>query len=190
VILLGDNDVKGTRGLGGSEYLCRKLGKLVGDAPLIDLAAEVRLQKLVLELARAHLLESAHDVSDGGLVVALAECCVAGASGARSGAVPELHGARIDLDARSQPAEVVALLFGESPSRVVVSVRPDAVGRVVAMAKEARVHLAELGVTGGSSLSIALVPREGAVAKVGTVVIEVEQIRARRDACLEAIVGR
>jgi phosphoribosylformylglycinamidine synthase len=86
--------------------------------------------------------------------------------------------------------EVAALLFGEAPSRILVSVRPNVVGQVAAMAKEARVPLAELGVTGGSSLSIAFVPREGAVAKVGTVVVEVEQIRAKRDACLDAIVGR
>jgi phosphoribosylformylglycinamidine (FGAM) synthase-like enzyme len=73
VILLGEAANRGVRGLGGSEYMVRKMGKVVGDPPKIDLAAEKKLQKLVLALARAHVLQSAHDVSDGGIAVALAE---------------------------------------------------------------------------------------------------------------------
>ncbi len=66
VVLLGVHDAS-VRSLGGSEYLCHLVGRVSGGPPVLDLAAEVALQKLVLELARAHVLESAHDVSDGGL---------------------------------------------------------------------------------------------------------------------------
>ncbi|HEX4497146.1 MAG TPA: phosphoribosylformylglycinamidine synthase subunit PurL, partial [Thermoanaerobaculia bacterium] len=76
IVLLGAAASSGVRALGASEWLVQKLGKLTGEAPAIDLDAEVRLQKLVLELARAQRLASAHDVSDGGLAVTLAESCV------------------------------------------------------------------------------------------------------------------
>ena len=69
-------------GLGGSEYQALKAKKLGGPATKIDLEAEKRLQSLVLGLARAHVLASAHDVSDGGLAVCLAESCVLGGKGA------------------------------------------------------------------------------------------------------------
>src|SRR5262249_17901840 len=82
VLLLGSAPNRGLHGLGGSAYIVRKVGKVAGEPPKIDLEAEARLQKLVLELARAHLLQSAHDVSDGGIAVALAECCVTAPSAA------------------------------------------------------------------------------------------------------------
>ena len=72
VIVLG----KTAGHLGGSEYLSLIHGKLAGDAPPIDLQAEKSLQAACLELIRARLIESCHDLSEGGLAVALAESCI------------------------------------------------------------------------------------------------------------------
>jgi phosphoribosylformylglycinamidine synthase len=174
VLLLGEAASGGARALGGSEWLVRTHGgKLKGEAPLIELAAEVALQKLVLGLARAHLLESAHDVADGGLATTLAECCAAG---------PEDVGARIELAATPAPVDALSRLFGEAPSRVVVSVKPVAVDRVLAAARSAEVPAARIGVTGGEVLAIAASP-------LAAMSVSVAEVRAKRDGCLRAIVG-
>ncbi len=176
VVLLGDLDTSHGAGLGGSEYLARRAGNggSAGDPPHIDLDREKRLQGLVLGLARAHVLESAHDVADGGLAVALAECCATAPD--EGGDI----GARIDLPQQHSPVSEVSLLFGEQPSRVVVSVRPDRVSSILERAKEVGLPAAELGVTGGKTLSIAF----GAV----PLVADVSEIRRRRETCLESIV--
>jgi phosphoribosylformylglycinamidine synthase len=174
VILLGQATSRGAQALGGSEWLVRTVGKLAGEAPLIELAAEAKLQKLVLELARAHLLESAHDVSDGGLAATLAECCAAG---------PEDVGGRVALPAEATPLDALASLFGEAPSRIVVSATKAAADRVLAAAKDAGVLAARLGETGGDTLTIDARP-------LGSLSVRVADVRARRDACLEPIVGR
>lgn len=99
-----------------------------------------------LELAAAGLLQSAHDCSDGGLAVALAECCVS--SGAWVGAEIEManpRGLRED-----------ALLFGESQSRIVVSVGADRVARVIEIAARWGVPVARVGRTGGDRLQIVI----------------------------------
>jgi phosphoribosylformylglycinamidine synthase subunit PurL len=94
-------------GLGGSEIQALRTGTLGGPPPVIDLDAEKRLQRLMLELARGHIVVSAHDVADGGLAVAIAECCT------------EHVGAEVVLpEVKSR----VGALFGEAPSRIVVSV--------------------------------------------------------------------
>jgi phosphoribosylformylglycinamidine synthase len=199
VLLLGTapDRGRGAPGLAGSEYAAMKegqRGRAAGPAgsgcapPWIDLAAEARLQKLVLALARAHSLESAHDVAEGGLVVALAECATTAPS--RDGDL----GARIDLEAPLNASvatpEVASLLFGEHPTRVVVSVRPDAVQRVTGAASAAGVPCLELGVTGGGSLSIALTaPHASSLAFVATVVLPVDELRRARERCLASIVG-
>ena len=182
VVLLGECKPH-ARDLGGSEYLCQKLGALRGQAPALDLEKEASLQRLVLELARAELLASAHDVSDGGLAVALAECCTTGPSSS------EDVGARIDLDVPPTAPDTTALLFGEAPSRVVVSVTRNALAELLRRAQATGVPARELGVTGGDSLSIALVPRHGEVARVGAIVVKVKEVRERRERCLEGIVG-
>jgi phosphoribosylformylglycinamidine synthase len=63
VLLLGEAACRGAQALGGSEWLVRATGRLSGEAPAIDLAAEAKLQRLILELARGQLLQSAHDVA-------------------------------------------------------------------------------------------------------------------------------
>ncbi|WP_437333141.1 phosphoribosylformylglycinamidine synthase subunit PurL [Sorangium sp. So ce394] len=179
VLLLGD-----PRGgpLGGSEYVARHTGEVKGPSPAIDLDREARLQGLCLALARSRprLLQSAHDVSDGGLAIALGECCAAADDPAA------LVGARVRLPegpndgAREELAEA---LFGEAPSRVVVSVRPEDAPEVARKAREAGVPCTELGTTGGARLTIA--------AGGGAVIdVELSALRDARDRCLEPIVGR
>jgi phosphoribosylformylglycinamidine synthase len=177
VLLLGQAYSGGARALGGSEWLVRTLGRLAGEAPLVDLVAEAALQKLVLRLARAHVLESAHDVADGGLATALAECCAAGPDAARD------VGASIELPVQPRSLDALAGLFGEAPSRVVVSVRREAVLPVLNAARSASVPAERLGETGGEMLAIAAAP-------LGSVSVKVADVRARREACFEAIVGK
>ena len=171
--LLGEASCSGARALGGSEWLVRKSGKLEGQGPSIDLALEAKLQALVLELARAHVLSSAHDVSDGGLATALAECCTTG---------PEDVGARVSLPAAASAMDALAGLFGEAPSRVVLSTSESASGVVTSLAKKAGIALVRLGETQGTSLSIGAAP-------LGPLEVPVAELRARRDACLEGLVG-
>jgi phosphoribosylformylglycinamidine synthase subunit PurL len=127
----------------------------------------------LLGLARAHLLESAHDVADGGLGTTLAECCAAG---------PEDVGAHIELPATAAALDALSRLFGEAPSRVVVSVKPMAVDRVLAAARSVDVPASRIGVTGGKVLAISASP-------LGSLSVTVAEVRAKREGCLRAIVG-
>jgi phosphoribosylformylglycinamidine synthase len=174
VWLLGEPSCTGERALGGSEWIVSRMGgKVVGFGPAIDLDVEGRLQKLVLALARAHVLSSAHDVSDGGLATTLAECAAAG---------PDDVGARVTLPASASPVDALALLFGEAPSLVVVSAPDAASGAIEEAAKQQGVRALRLGQTGGATLSIAPAP-------LPSFEVAVADLRARRDACLEPIVG-
>ena len=92
-------------------------------------------------------IQSAHDCSDGGLAVALAECCFAPLVGKGSPL-----GADLQLDAAGLRTD--ALLFGETPSRIVLSVSPNAAPNVLSLAKEYGVAASEIGYVGGDSLRI------------------------------------
>jgi phosphoribosylformylglycinamidine synthase subunit PurL len=108
IVLLGEP----TNELGGSEYLARVHGVVAGPPPACDPVAEQRLIAALLDAIRAGHVRSAHDVSDGGLAVAVAECCV--------GDRERLMGAEVDLTAwPTIPAR--ALLFGEGQGRIIVS---------------------------------------------------------------------
>jgi phosphoribosylformylglycinamidine synthase len=111
-----------TRGhLGGSSYwevVHRFVG---GPPPPVDLDGELRLQRLLVAAAGAGLLHSAHDCADGGLAVAIAECCIRGPY-ALGGT-----GARVRL-ARPEGMAAEALLYGEDAGRVVVSAPPERIG--------------------------------------------------------------
>jgi phosphoribosylformylglycinamidine synthase len=159
--------------LAGSEWLMQRSGKLSGRGPAIDLHAEAALQKLVLSLARSELLRSAHDVSDGGLAVTLAECCTLG---------EQPIGARIEGPAEASAERALASLFGESPSRVVVSVAPDHADEVTARAKKAGVLATRLGTVGGEALALKIEP-------LGALRVSLADITRRREACLDEIVG-
>jgi phosphoribosylformylglycinamidine synthase len=141
VVLLGETREE----LGGSEWLRVRRGLEAGLPPRVDLEAERRLHGLLASAVRDGLILSAHDVSQGGLAVALAECCFTG---------PELVGADLTLAAELRPD---ALLFGESTGRVIAGTRqPDA---LLAAARAAGVPARTLGQTGGKRLRLA--PRDG-----------------------------
>ena len=176
VLLLGKAASSGARALAGSEWLTRSIGKLAGEGPLLELVAEGKLQKLVLRLARAHLLRSAHDVSDGGLAVALAECCVSGPDASCD------VGARLELARREASVQAAAELFGEAPSRIVVSVPSAEVERVLAEARSAGVDAVRIGETGGAHLELTIPP-------IGSLSVALADLRESREGCLQAIVG-
>ncbi len=147
VILLGED-----RGeLGGTEYLKAVHGLVRGDAPSLDLGREAALQKLVSTAAADGLLRSAHDCADGGVAVTLAECCF------DTGGI----GCSVDLASPSAAGLSSALatdatLFGESASRIVVSVDASKEAEVIARATAAGVPARRIGRTGGPILQISV----------------------------------
>jgi phosphoribosylformylglycinamidine synthase len=130
------------REFSSSEYAKRIGGIVAGEPPAIDLAAEKRLIDCLVALADAGTAQSAHDLSDGGLAVAIAESCFA-AKGL--GADVKIEGeAKAEYD-----------LFGERGARAIVSVARGKVGAVLATAREYKVGAREIGqVTRGNSLRI------------------------------------
>jgi phosphoribosylformylglycinamidine synthase len=129
--------------LGASEYLALSQGMVRGAPPWIDLAVEKQVQQVCAAAIAEGLVRSAHDVSDGGLAVALAECCI--------GAPEHSRGAVIELQGAIRPD---ALLFGESQSRILVSLRRQNVGRLRELAAAADVPFATLGEVRGRRLII------------------------------------
>jgi phosphoribosylformylglycinamidine synthase len=127
--------------LGGSEWLTRKVGEVTGEAVGIDLDAEARLQQLLSSLARRRQLTSAHDVSDGGLAVAVAESCIAGGVGAR-------------LTLGLTPGRELAKLWSEEPSRVIISFPRENSDTIRGLCESAKVPFAVIGETGGDVLAI------------------------------------
>ncbi len=142
IVLVGES----TPGLAGSAYAALA-GLAAGDGPpLLDLDRERRLQAFVRGAAGRRLLASAQDVSGGGLAVALAECAMWGA-GDRG------LGARVRIAAANSPA---VELFGESPSRVVVSCRPRHAPALVLLARQHGLPVDEIGAVGGDRLVVAM----------------------------------
>ena len=145
VLLLGAQSISfGQEALAGSEYLAHVHG-IVAGRPAIDLQAEARLQQALVSLIDEGLVKSAHDCSDGGLAVALAECCILGGLGLKTdeGLGLQLTQGRWD-----------AALFGETPSRVVVSVSPAALEEVTRRAAEAGLSFVRLGEVEGNALHL------------------------------------
>jgi phosphoribosylformylglycinamidine synthase len=124
--------------LGGSEYLRVEHGRVAGRPPALDLARERATHKLILEAAGADLLRSAHDCSEGGMLVALAECCMLGGIGVRC---PTLR--------PEAPVRIDAAFFGESPSRFIVSVASRAMPEMQTLARRHRVEISLIGLAGG-----------------------------------------
>jgi phosphoribosylformylglycinamidine synthase subunit PurL len=146
ILLLGE----GRGELGGSEYLKTVHGVVRGTPPSLDLSAERALQALLVQLADQHLIHSAHDCSDGGLAVTLAECTF---DTGGIGAEVSLEGVTVSNQPR---INVAAALFGESASRVVVSTPPDTVTEVLEVAARLGVPARLVGETGGNRLRIAV----------------------------------
>ena len=150
--------------LGGSEYLKVVHGILRGVPPAIDLADERALQQLMALLAAEALIRSAHDCSDGGLAVTLAECAF------------DSNGIGCDVTlppAAAGAGGTAASLFGEAASQIVVSVREADADRVAAVAAAAGVPARVLGRTGGTRLRFAI--EGGSDAPVDIPLAEAEQ---------------
>ncbi len=139
VFLLGQTSEE----IGGSEYLKVVHGRVDGKPPKLELDAESAVQGLVRKAGASGLLRSAHDLSDGGLGVALTESLF--------GPLGETMGVSVSLETRRR-AE--AVLFSESQSRILVSVAPRDAGELERLAEDAGVPLSRLGVTGGENLEI------------------------------------
>ncbi|MFC4112306.1 phosphoribosylformylglycinamidine synthase subunit PurL [Nonomuraea zeae] len=158
VVLLGDTREE----FGGSEWAHVAHRHLGGLPPQADLEAERALATVLVEAARRGLLEGSHDLSDGGLAVALAESCLArgvGASVALSG-------------------EPFTDLFAESASRALVAVRPEAYEEFASLCGRHEVPCYGLGVTGGASLVVEDVFE-----------VSVEELRETHSAALPALFG-
>lgn len=139
IALLGVNGGE----IGGSEYLKLQYRKVVGDCPRLDLEIEKRLQKSCLEAIQAGLLRSAHDVSEGGLAVALAECCFLNPG--------QNLGARVELPLTGRKDFI---LFGEDQSRIVISFPESELKRLEDLFASHHVALTTLGKVSGNLLVI------------------------------------
>jgi len=145
--------------LGGSQFLGVIRGLKAGDAPAVDLSAEKRLQDLLLGQIRAGRVRAAHDLSEGGLLVAVSEMLFGG----EAAASPPL-GASIDLSI-APTSRADALLFGESQGRAVVAVLPGDEAAVMAAAEAAAVPARAIGsVRDDGALSLRLARPAAAVA--------------------------
>jgi phosphoribosylformylglycinamidine synthase subunit PurL len=129
--------------LGGSEYLKLRTGRVEGACPELRLDEESRLQACVREGIRLGLIRSAHDTSEGGLLLAALESAFGGDLGCQL----MLHRGALRLD---------SLLFGESVGRIVVSVSSEGESSLATLCGAHRVPFAKIGTTGGSRITLAV----------------------------------
>jgi phosphoribosylformylglycinamidine synthase subunit PurL len=134
VVLLGTTREE----FGGSAWADVVHGHLGGRPPAPDLDSERRLAALMASAAARGLLASAHDLSDGGLAIALAECCLRGSRGCRV----------------SLAGDPFTELFSESAARAVVSVKPGKEAEFAALCAANEIPATVLGVTGGDTLTV------------------------------------
>jgi len=142
IVLLGETK----EDMGGSEYLYVHKKDWKAAPPALDLDAELNLHNLLRDSIRKGLVKSAHDCTDGGLAITLAECCLTGKLGAE-----------IQLPASKLP--LVVQLFSETQSRAVVTVKYDDVDALEAMAKKNKTPCTVLGKVQGHDLNIGLKER-------------------------------
>ena len=132
-----------TRGaLGGSQFLSLTTGEVFGAPPAVDLSGERALIECLVACAEARLLASAHDVSEGGLAVALVECAAL---------APELFGCDVDLTPEAGALPPAAVLFGEDHGRAVVSAAQADVAAVLARSRALGVPARVVGTVGAPS---------------------------------------
>jgi phosphoribosylformylglycinamidine synthase len=168
IVLLGE----GFGELGGSEYLKVLHQTVKGQPPVLDLDRERRLIDLLGRAATAGIVRSAHDCSDGGLAVTLAECAFDTAGCGFEVDVPKLRQTDRASAAAAASWPLLAALFGESASRAVVSVRPGDRGALLRMAGDAGVPAQPIGRSGGTRLVI----RSGGLTVIDLAVAEAERI--------------
>ena len=140
IVLLGE----GLGELGGSEFLKAVHGLVRGAPPALDLNRERSLISLLTRAAAAGLLQSAHDCSDGGIAVTLAESAF------------DSGGIGLEVDVPAATPGLAATLFGESASRAVVTVRPSDRQALMEMAIKIGVPALAIGRTGGPAIRIAV----------------------------------
>jgi phosphoribosylformylglycinamidine synthase len=152
IILLGDavDTTDPILGLGGSAYLQVVHGKKAGSPPRCDLEVAKTLHTTLIGLIQSGLVKSAHDCSEGGLAVALAESCI---SQLIARDTPRLTGATIDLSALKD-VRLDALLFGETQSRIVISCKAVEAVKVVERARLMGVPAVQIGKVGGDKLTV------------------------------------
>jgi phosphoribosylformylglycinamidine synthase len=140
IMLLGKNK----EDLGGSEYLKAIHGLKKGKCPSIDLVLEKSVQKTALEAIEKGLVASAHDCSEGGLAVALAESCISSPD-KKLGATVQLPAGKLRAD---------ALLFGESQSRIILSAPEKNIKKILQIAKKNKAPALVIGKVGSGKLVI------------------------------------
>jgi phosphoribosylformylglycinamidine synthase II len=140
IVLLGETKEE----LGASEYLKVIHNLVKGNAPDLNLEGEKRIQDACLEMIQKGLVKSAHDCSEGGLAVALTECCIFS---------PNLWGANIKL---KDNVRLDALLFGESQSRIVVTTEEKNLNALKELALKHKIPLSEIGQVGREKLKISV----------------------------------
>jgi len=143
IVLLGETREE----LGGSEYLRRVHSREGGFPPLLDLSVEKALQKCCLDAIEAGIIKSAHDCSEGGLAVTLAEAVLMSETG-----TGRLFGAAVVIP--DLPIRLDAYLFGETQSRIVVTVEEARLADLERRCAEAGVPAAVIGRVGGERLTI------------------------------------
>jgi phosphoribosylformylglycinamidine synthase len=160
VVLLGETGWD----MGGSEYLFLVHGITAGEPPRLDLDLEKRVQTTCIEGIRRDLIMSAHDCSEGGIAVALLECCLAGGCGAR-----------LEVQTGLDP---LVWLFSESQSRIVVTVPDDRLGMMESLAGKKRIPYTVIGKTGGKRLVVN-----------DWIDVELDRMGSAREAALEALLA-
>jgi phosphoribosylformylglycinamidine synthase subunit PurL len=139
IVLLG----KCKEELGGSEYLKVIHNKIQGNPPELDLDYEQKVQQVCLEAIYSNIVKSAHDCSEGGMAVALAECCISSSD--------RQMGAEIVLNSKIRTD---ALLFGESQSRIVISLNKENLPQLMKIASKYEVDCSVIGEVKGERLRI------------------------------------
>jgi len=144
IVLLG----RTSDDLGGSEYLAWIHGIVGGDVPALDLRRERAVQHACLAAIAEGIIKSAHDCSDGGLAIALVECCF-------SSHRREAIGADLVLttDGVQSP---ISLLFSETPSRILVTIAPEDLPALERIAREFHIPYTVLGLVGGTHFRITI----------------------------------
>ena len=126
-------------GLGGTEYLKVVHGLITGDAPILDLDVELKVQETVLEAITSGLVTAAHDISDGGLGVSIAEMGIFGSLGAQ-----------IDLSVLS--GSIHEIWFSEAQSGIVLTCKPDQKESLMKHVSQGKVDVAQIGTVQGDAL--------------------------------------
>src|SRR3972149_4286343 len=173
IILLGETKDE----LGGSEYLTMMQTADKGKPPHLELDLEVRIQEACLNAIHDGIIKSAHDLSEGGLAVALAECCISSSK--------SVIGAEITLPAHAMRAD--ALLFGESQSRIVVSLTQEDVSRFMSIADKYGTPAIIIGKVGGKRLKITPHTKDFGVGVNGFIDMPVDELKTAWKGALERL---